>query len=147
MELLPSELTPVPSPLPRSSARTGLLVCRDLIFITKVKDTAVDLGYSLTVASTESRAKSMIEENRPCVVFIDVTSGEVAAPSAMRAYQELAGVGVWFVAFGPHVEVDILAAAKAAGCHIVMPRSRFAAELPGLIQRFFSQPVPGNERA
>ena len=119
-------------------------MCRDLIFITKVKETAVDLGYSVIVASTESQAKSMIKEHRPTVVLIDVTAGEAAAPSAMRAYQELAGVGVWFVAFGPHVEVDVLAAAKAAGCHVVMPRSRFVAELPRLIQRFFSQPVPGN---
>ena len=78
MELLPGESKPAPSaPLPRyDSGPTGLLLCRDLIFTTKVKGTAAELGYRMLVASDESLAKSLIETYRPRVVFVDLTAGE-----------------------------------------------------------------------
>ena len=52
-------------------------------------------------------------------MFIDLTAGEMAARTAIIAYQKLAGPDAWLVAFGPHVEAEALAAAKAAGCHLV----------------------------
>jgi hypothetical protein len=116
----------------------GLLLCRDLIFTTKVTGTAAELGYLILVASAEPQVKFMIETCRPRVVFVDLTAGEMATPDALNAYLELAGPNVRFVAFGPHVEADTLAAAKAAGCHLVMPRSKFVAELPDLMRRYFS---------
>ena len=45
-------------------------------------------------------------------------------------------------AFGPHVESEALARAKAAGCHVVLPRSKFAGDLPRLLQLYFSQLPP-----
>jgi hypothetical protein len=138
MELLPSESKPVLPSTSGSFGPTGLLLCRDLIFTTKVTGTAAELGYPMLVASAESQAKLMIETYRPQVVFVDLTAGEMAAPGALSAYQKLAGPNAWFVAFGPHVEADTLAAAKAAGCHVVMPRSKFAAELPALMRQYFS---------
>ena len=64
-----------------------------------------------------------------------------AAGAALIAYQKLTGPGTWFVAFGPHVEADALAAAKAAGCQVVIPRSKFSAELPELIRQYFNRPA------
>jgi hypothetical protein len=144
MELLPSDLKPVAPPTSAGFQLAGLLLCRDLIFTTKVKGTAAELGYPLVVATARSQAESMIKTYWPRVVLIDLTAGDMAAPGALSAYQKLAGAGACFVAFGPHVEVDALAKAKAAGCHVVMPRSRFAAELPELMRQFFSQPMVGN---
>jgi hypothetical protein len=132
--------TPVCPPTPEKAESTGLLVSRDLIFTTKVRGTASELGYPMMVAQTQSQALSMIESFRPRVVLVDLTAGGMAAPSALMAYQKRAGTDVWFVGFGPHVEVDVLAAATGAGCHLVMPRSKFAAELPELMRRCFSQP-------
>jgi hypothetical protein len=91
------------------------------------------------VAGSEPQAQAMIKEHHPRVVFIDVAMGIAVAPSALKAYQKLAGTTAWFVAFGPHVDRDLLATAKAAGCHAVFPRSKFAAELPELLQRYFSE--------
>jgi hypothetical protein len=122
----------------------GLLVCRDLIFTTKVKDTAGALGYRLLVSGDLASARSMIEASRPCAVFIDLTAGEMAARTAIIAYQKLAGPDAWLVAFGPHVEAEALAAAKDAGCHLVLPRSKFAAELPAVLHRCYGQPVSSN---
>jgi hypothetical protein len=119
----------------------GLLVCRDLIFTTKVKDTARALGYRLLISSDMTAAKSMIEGAQPRAVFIDLTAGEMAAKSAIIAYRELAGRDAWFVAFGPHVDTEALATASAAGCHLVLPRSKFAAELSAVLHRCYSEPA------
>jgi hypothetical protein len=116
----------------------GLLLSRDLIFTTKITQTAAALGRQIAVASDAASARSFIEASRPPVVFVDLTAGEVVSPPAVRRYVELAGTDTWFVAFGPHVEADALAAAKSAGCQVVLPRSKFAAELPALLERYFS---------
>jgi DNA-binding NtrC family response regulator len=147
MELLPSETKPPLPPTLVGSGSSGLLLSRDLIFTSKVKGTAAELGYPMMVAGALSQARSMIEAYWPRVVLVDLTAGELVAPAVLLAYQELTGPDVWFVAFGSHVDVDALAAARVAGCHDVLPRSRFAAELPELMRRYFSQPAPRNVRA
>jgi len=145
MESPPGELGPgtIPGSVSTTTdpGATGLLISRDLIFTTKVKGTAGALGYRLQVVGEPSLARSLIETSRPRVVFVDLTAGELVAPDALSAYLKLAGPDVWFVAFGPHVEAESLAAAKAAGCHAVLTRSKFAAELPELMRLYFSRPV------
>ena len=42
------------------------------------------------------------------------------------------------IAFGAHVLAAQLQAAQKAGCEIVLPRSRFSAELPELLRRHLS---------
>jgi hypothetical protein len=118
---------------------TGLLLCRDLIFTTKVAGTAKALGYHVQVVGDARSAQSAIVTLRPQVIFIDLTSGELVASEALRDYFKLAGPDVWFVAFGPHVEEEALASAKAAGCQVVLPRSKFAGDLPKLMQSYFSR--------
>lgn len=124
-------------PDPASAGPTGILLSRDLIFTSKVTGTARALGHRVLVAGTSSLALSMIEQWRPCVVFVDLATGDLVAPAALMAYQELAGLATPFVAFGSHVDTAALAAARAAGCDPVMPRSKFSAELAKLIERYF----------
>ncbi|MGO9918680.1 MAG: response regulator [Isosphaeraceae bacterium] len=128
----------VPGCTSAESGSYGLLLSRDLIFTTKIKATAAELGYQIQVAREVLLARSLIAEQRPRVVLIDLTAGDLCAPAALCAYRKLAGPDLWFVAFGPHVDADALAKAQAAGCQIAMPRSRFASELPNLIQQYFS---------
>ena len=123
-----------PSPSPDGPA--GLLLSRDLIFTAKVTGTAHELGRRVLVAGTVSQASAMIEQWRPKIVFVDLTAGDLAGVPALRAYRQLAGPGTTFLAFGPHVEAEALAAAAAAGCDPVLPRSKFSATLPDLIQTF-----------
>jgi hypothetical protein len=115
----------------------GLLLSRDLIFTSKVTGTARELGHRVLVAGNVALASSMIEQWRPRVVFVDLAAGDLVQPPALVAYQKIAGLNTPFVAFGSHVDTQALAAAKAAGCDPVLPRSRFSAELPDLIRRYF----------
>jgi CheY-like chemotaxis protein len=122
---------------PRDDRATGILLSRDLIFTSKVTGTARALGYRMLVAGNVELAATMIAQWRPCVVFVDLGAGELVSPEALLHYQSLAGPGTHFVAFGSHVDTQALATARAAGCDPVLPRSKFAAELPELIKRYF----------
>ena len=70
--------------------------------------------------------------------YLDLAAGDLCEPSAVVLIGNWLVSDAWFVAFGPHVDADALAAAKAAGCQTAMPRSKFASELPELIQHYFS---------
>jgi DNA-binding NarL/FixJ family response regulator len=115
----------------------GLLLCRDLIFLSKIKGTAETLGYRMVVAGDVAGAKAQIEACRPRVVIADLSAGPVAAPEAFSEYIRMAGPSTRFVGFGSHVDTALLAAARAAGCQTVMPRSKFSAELPVLLKSYF----------
>ena len=124
-------------PIPGGPA--GLLLSRDLIFTSKITGTARELGRRMLVAGNAPLASTMIEQWRPRVVFVDLTAGDLVGIPALLAYRKLAGPGTTFLAFGPHVEADALAAAAAAGCDPVLPRSKFAATLPELIRAYLPQ--------
>ncbi len=131
----PSPLDAVP--VPADAGPTGILLSRDLIFTSKVTGTARELGHRVLVAATSSLALAMIEQWRPCVVFVDLAAGDLVAPEALLGYQGLAGPAIAFVAFGSHVDTEALATARAAGCDPVIPRSKFSADLPELMRRYF----------
>jgi CheY-like chemotaxis protein len=131
-----------PVPGPEGSEPAGLLLSRDLIFTSKVTGTARALGHRVLVAGNVSLASAMIEQWHPRVVFVDLAAGDLVAGPALIAYQKLAGPETPFVAFGSHVETEALAAARAAGCDPVLPRSRFSAELPDLVRRYFGPDRP-----
>ena len=132
------------SPIPSTTGPAGLLLCRDLIFTTKVTGTAQALGYHMQVASDTRSAQSAIKTLCPQVIFVDLTAGELVASGALGEYIKLAGPQIWFVAFGPHVDEEALAMAKAAGCQVVLPRSKFAGDLPRLMHWYFSR-RPGDD--
>jgi hypothetical protein len=125
-------------PVSPEAGPTGILLSRDLIFTSKVTGTARALGHRVLVAGTIDLALAMIEQWGPNVVFVDLAAGDLVAPQALMSYQALARPATAFVAFGPHVETEALAAARAAGCDPVMPRSKFSAELPELVKQYLS---------
>jgi hypothetical protein len=124
-------------PVSHDGIATGILLSRDLIFTSKVTGTARSLGYRVLVAGHVEPAATMIALWRPCVVFVDLGAGDLVSPEALLGYQSLAGPGTAFVAFGSHVDTEALEIARAAGCDPVLPRSKFAAELPELIKCYF----------
>jgi hypothetical protein len=127
---------------PLDGTDTGILLCRDLIFTTKVQRTALSLGYHFEVIGDVLKAKARIKAIRPRLVLIDLTATQLCVPAAIGDYRALAGREAWVVAFGPHVEAEALAKAREAGCHVVLTRSKFANELPKLLQLYFNQ-LPG----
>ncbi len=65
-------------------------------------------------------------------VAADVVVVDLSRPGVLEVLGELGGVRT--VGFGSHVDEELLAAARAAGCKEVLPRSRFFARLPDLLR-------------
>ncbi len=133
-------MEPTQSPIPpRAEAEppvAGVLLSRDLMFTVKITGTARELGFRVVVAGDPERASAMIAEHRPRAVFVDLAAGALVAPESLVALQRAAGSETPFIAFGSHVDAQALAAARAAGCREVMPRSKFSAELPDIVRRW-----------
>ncbi len=127
-------------PKPPAEAVAGVLLSRDLLFTVKITGTARELGCKVQVAGNVELASALIAEHRPRAVFVDLAAGPLASPEALARLQAEAGAETPFIAFGSHVDADALAAAKAAGCCEVMPRSKFTVQLPDLIRRYLLTP-------
>lgn len=114
----------------------GLLISRDLIFTSKITGTAGALGRRMVVAGDRAQVLKAFEDHPPVAVLVDLGAGELVSEPTLRDLIEAAPPGVQFIAFGSHVDTAALDAARSAGCALVLPRSRFSAELPELIERF-----------
>jgi DNA-binding NarL/FixJ family response regulator len=130
-----------PVPGPEGQGPAGLLLCRDLIFTSKITGTAKLLGFQVLTAGNSALTLAMIEQWKPRAVFIDLAAGDLVKPAALMAYKAAAGANTTFIAFGSHVDTSGLAAAADAGCDLVLPRSKFTAELPELIKRYLGTEV------
>ncbi len=117
---------------------TGLVIARDLMFTSKVTGTAEAIGHRMRTAADRESARTLIERWHPAVIVVDLTAGESASPESLAEYRRLAGDSTHLIAVGPHVDADRLAAARAAGCQLALPRSKFSAELPALLREWFS---------
>ena len=120
---------------PSPDGPDAILLCQDLIFTSKITGTARELGYRVLLAGTDPLAQSMLQQWQPRVVFVDLSHPHFARPDVLLAYRKLVP-GARFLAFGSHVDVQTLSAARDVGCDPVLPRSKFTAELPELIRRY-----------
>lgn len=119
----------------RDETVSGLLLTRDLMFISKVVGTAAALGLRIETVGAIDALQSRAAATRPRAVFIDLASTDFDPRAVLERlnYEPRPLV----VAFGSHVDVERLELARAAGCDQVLPRSRFSANLPELLRQIF----------
>lgn len=120
----------------------ALLLSRDLIFTSKITGTAQQLGLTVKAIADKAAAADLIRAGQARVLLLDLAARDLTGPEAVRSYRELSAPNTIFLAFGAHVDANALDAARAAGCDVVMPRSRFSAQLPALLQQYLG---PGAE--
>jgi DNA-binding NarL/FixJ family response regulator len=103
----------------------------DLFFQLKVAETAKQLGIEFKVASSPEALFTLLEPPTKLVI-VDLNSRNqpVATIERLRATQKEMRV----VAFLSHVQTDLAAQARAAGCLEVMPRSVFTQNLAAILQ-------------
>ena len=107
----------------------GLLLSKDLFFGSKITGTAAALGGVVDMAASQCGAIEKLGQTPYSVVIVDLQASDLNLPDLCR---EAGTIPV--IAFGPHVAVEAFAAAQAAGCREVLPRSRFTAQLPQLLK-------------
>ncbi|MGD0457154.1 MAG: hypothetical protein ABSC21_05340 [Terriglobia bacterium] len=123
------------------SAFTGelsmiLAVVDDLLFLSKIQQTAQHVGVAVKSAQPADLPGLAIQDV-PNALIIDLSHRSGKALEVLRTFKsdlktkEIAAIG-----FVSHVQNDLIAAARDAGCDLVLARSAFVSQLPSLLQRF-----------
>ena len=102
----------------------------DLFFQMKLAETAKHLGLEVKVA-TNGEALIGLMASAPKLVIVDLNarSQPIAAIETLRQTQK----DVRVVGFLSHVQTELAAQAKAAGCDEVLPRSSFTQNLAAIL--------------
>lgn len=116
----------------KPASRVGLLISPDLFFTSKVTGTAQALGLRVDSVDDIATAKSRLATGDIGCVFLDLAIPRVSVADLLAAMPESARAPL--IAFGSHMNVELLESARAAGAE-VLPRSQFSATMPELLRR------------
>ena len=73
----------------------------------------------------------------PSALIVDLNHRSGKALEVLRTLQsDLKTKDIAVIGFVSHVQTDLMAAARDAGCDLVLARSAFVSQLPSLLQRF-----------
>jgi CheY-like chemotaxis protein len=117
---------------------TGLLLCSDMIFSSRITGTARDLGMSIKPARSADALLALAQQQAPRCVIIDLANPGLEIAEFVLRLQETCTPTPCLVAYGSHVDADGLRAAREAGCHFVLPRSKFVQELPTALPKWMT---------
>lgn len=112
-----------------------LVVVEDLIFLSKIRQTAQESGVA--VESVEiNKVAERLPVSSTCAVILDLNhrSGHALETArALKSGDQASKIHV--VGFLSHVQADLAREARQTGIDQVLARSAFAAQLPELLRR------------
>jgi DNA-binding NarL/FixJ family response regulator len=116
-----------------------LALVDDLFFQAKIMETAKHAGVEVRACATPDALLSEMVKAPPKLIVVDLNarSRPVEALSEIQSKAQNAPV----VAFLSHVQTELAAQARAAGCSAVMPRSQFSRELATILAQAKSDSV------
>jgi CheY-like chemotaxis protein len=109
-------------------------VLDDLMFTSKIRTTATQLGVSVTFARSVPAALEAMHASSPSLVILDLNSQRtdpLGTIAAMKADPALAAIPT--IGFVSHVHADLIDTARKAGVGEVMARSAFSAHLADIL--------------
>jgi CheY-like chemotaxis protein len=114
----------------------GVLLCDDLIFTSRICGEAKALGLALRAVKTPADLRRFCEQSWPRCVILDLHAPGLSIDELVR---ELTArePRPFIVGYGSHVDTLTLKKARAAGCNIVWPRSKFVEELAVALPAWF----------
>lgn len=105
-----------------------LLITADLACLSSVTGGARRTGIDLRTAAGTEAALAMLSKKPARLIVIDLGTRDLAVAETVPRLRELMP-DVAIVAFGPHVHEHLLAAAREAGCTLVVSRGQFHARM------------------
>jgi PleD family two-component response regulator len=113
-----------------------LAVLDDLMFTSKIKTAANQLGVAVTFARSADAARAEMEKSAPSLVIFDLNNPRtdpLGIVAAMKSNPALAGVPT--IGFVSHVQTELIEAARRAGVSEVLARSAFTLQLGEILRR------------
>lgn len=114
----------------------GLLLCDDLIFTSRIGAAAKTLGLLLRSSKTVAELRQFLQQSPPLCVILDLQTPGLNIDEIAQAIAALTP-RPFLVGYGSHVDTATLKTARAAGCDIVWPRSKFVDELAASLPLWF----------
>jgi PleD family two-component response regulator len=111
-----------------------LCVVDDLMFSVKISSAAKAVNAAVVFERVPAAVLTRIRDERPSLVIFDLNSSRLAPIETIRAIKtddELRGTRT--VGYVSHVQTDVIAAARAAGCDEVLARSAFSEKLGSIL--------------
>jgi CheY-like chemotaxis protein len=115
----------------------AILLSDDLMFTSRITGIGRDLGLSVVPARSATALLDLAKRQPPNCVIVDLANGGLDVPALIDGLREL-GQQPRVVAYGSHVDTASLQVARAAGCDVVLPRSKFVEELPTALPRWLA---------
>ncbi len=113
---------------------TVMAFVEDLLFLTRIRETGKQVGVAVVTGDSRSSAAAIAEVN-PQAIFLDLNARALSALDWIRLLKTDPSTRmIRIVAFVSHVQKDLIAAARAAGCDVVLARSAFIQQLPDLLR-------------
>ena len=115
-------------------ARRVLAAVEDLLFKSKISETASQLGVEASFPRNPGRLLEAVHESPPDLLVIDLNSSRFEPLALLRNVKaDEATRDVPTVGFLSHVQKDLALAAREAGCDRVVARSAFTRNLPQIL--------------
>src|SRR5579872_269549 len=107
----------------------ALMLCDDLIFFSRVAGAARAIGSTIRMVKSSDDLLSQAKQNNPATIILDLNLPGLDLPDMLEKLRTAYPTMPCLVAYGSHVEAEVLRAARKTGCDHVMPRSQFVANL------------------
>jgi len=113
---------------------------KDLFFAVKMRDTLRHHDMQVKTVRTLPAFEQLLAapaEERPELVIVNTATTGVDWEAAIR---QARSQGLPVLAFGSHMDLEARERALKAGAQRVVANSKFATDMPGLVQRMLSEP-------
>jgi len=113
-----------------------LTMVDDLLFLSKIQETAKHLGVEVKAAQPADLAEAALT-TAPKALLVDLNHRSGKAWEVLRVLKSDSKTkDITIIGFVSHVQSELIAAAREAGCDLVLARSAFVSQLPSLLRRF-----------
>lgn len=115
-------------------ARRVMAAVEDLLFRSKISETATQLGIEASFPRSPKKLEDALRASPPDLLILDLNSSRfepLGLLQSVKSDEETKNVKT--IGFLSHVQKDLAVAAKEAGCDRVMARSAFTKDLPKVL--------------
>ncbi len=128
--------TLLPKEVREQVARRVLAAVEDLLFRSKISETADVLGVEARFPRSKEKILDSLRESPPDLLIFDLNSARFEPLELLQTIKsDDATKGVPTIGFLSHVQGDLALAARESGCDRVMARSAFTRDLPRILGR------------
>jgi DNA-binding NarL/FixJ family response regulator len=110
----------------------AVLLSGDLMVVSRISGAAAQTGAVVRAANNASQAIEACESEAAELLVIDLATPAVDLTALGGQLRASRCPSMRIVAFGPHVHEDKLAAAREAGCDLVVSRGQFFSQVDAI---------------